>query len=444
MPLNTSGTTTRRTPSSRNSNARRHLNDTRQPNESGIHQTFSQHLTMAVPLLPHRVRSSPIIGPQYEAWKAQVLADGLDDKAIKHEFYTIMKPRWIEQQRQNEKFEADTEKLRKKTDANRESTEHLRTASQHRFAIPIALQGGTLTPLEVHVYRSESGHPPYNRLMRDPQSIVIRTPLVRPDWLGTNGFLVDSLQFIKFITLLYAETMATVPNQQAAGLYELLTSNNHDGKSAFKRIVLRTGKPVPFNPVHPLMAELPHAHGDAMLSHKFLTTTLATNAFGTPQFLPSKTLTGAAQEYPAASEILIQNDCAYRCILESFKNSWDAWEAKKRSQRKKPGKMCLLDHGFLRTVFGKTDDDYSLKIHELGKFFSEPKRKLSCVVVDDWGNIIWKKVWETQNDNITLTAYSYRPTTSTSTFCPVGMRTCEKTQWVSRRRWILCDKVDSV
>jgi len=305
---------------------------------------------MAVPQLPHRIRSSPIIGPQYEAWKAKVQADGMDEAAIKHEFYTVMKPRWIEQQRQNDKFEAETEKLRKKTEANHDSTEHLRSAKQHRFAVPITLQGGTLTPLEVLIYGSESGHPPYNRLMRDPQSIVIRTPLVRPDWLGTNGFLVDSPQFIKFITLLYAETMATVPNHQAAGLYELLTSNNHDGKSAFKRIVLRTCEPVPFNPVRPLMAELPHAHGDAMLSHKFLTTTLAINAFGTPKFLLSKTLTDAAQNYLAASENLIQNDCTYRCILESFKNSWDAWEAKKQSQRKKPGIMCLLDHGFLRTV----------------------------------------------------------------------------------------------
>jgi hypothetical protein len=142
---------------------------------------------MAVPLLPHRVRSSPIIGPQYEAWKTKVLTEGLSEEAIKHEFYIVMKPRWIEQQRQNDKFEADTEKLRKKTDAHRESTEHLRTARQHRFAIPIALQGGTLTPLEVLVYVSESGHPPFNKLMRDPQSIVVRTPLVRTDWLGLVG-----------------------------------------------------------------------------------------------------------------------------------------------------------------------------------------------------------------------------------------------------------------
>ena len=29
-----------------------------------------------------------------------------------------------------------------------------------------------------------------------------------------------------------------------------------------------------------------------------------------------------------------------------------------------------------------------LKLTELSKFFDDPKRKLSCVVVDDWGNVI--------------------------------------------------------
>jgi len=308
---------------------------------------------MAVPLLPHRVRSSPIIGPQYEAWKAKVLTEGLSEDAIKHEFYTVMKPRWIEQQRQNDRFEADTEKLRKKTDANRESTEHLRTASQHRFAIPIALQGGTLTPLEVYIYGSESGHPPFNKLRRDQQTFIVRTPLVRTEWLFTNGFLVDSPAYVKFITLLYAETTAAVPNQQAAELYELLTSNNNDGRSAFKRIVLRTGEPVPNNPAPTTMADLPHAHGDAALSHRFLTTKLEVNAFGSVSFQPSDELTGAAREYLTATRERIQNDCAYRCILESYKNSWDAYEAKKQSQRRSQGSRASWTTGSCELCSGR-------------------------------------------------------------------------------------------
>lgn len=114
------------------------------------------------------------------------------------------------------------------------------------------------------------------------------------------------------------------------------------------------------------MADLPHAVGDAALSHQFLATKLVVDAWGEPIFLPGDELTGAAREYLSASRERIQNDCAYRCILESYKNSWDACEAKKQSQRKKPGQQCLLDHGFLRTLFGKTDeDDYSL-VSELG------------------------------------------------------------------------------
>jgi len=353
---------------------------------------------MAVPLLPHRVRSSPIIGPHYEAWKTKVLTEGLSEDAIKHEFYIVMKPRWIKQQRQNDKFEADTEKLRKKTDANRESTEHLRTASQHRFAIPIALQGGTLTPLEVLVYGSESGHPPFNKLMRDPQSIVVRTPLVRTDWLGHHGFLVDSPSFVKFITLLYAETMAAVPNQQAAALYELLTSNNNDGRSAFKRIVLRTGEPVPNNPAPTRMAELPHALGDAALSHRFLTTKLVVNAWGTVSFQAGDEQTGAAREYLTASRELIQNDCAYRFILESYKNSWDAYEAKKQSS--------------LRT------------------------RSANCPV---WwwtpGEMSYGRRCGTRRPTTSRrTASTCSLITSTSTFFPVGLRTCATTQRASRRR----------
>jgi len=219
---------------------------------------------MAIPNLPHRLAGSSLIKPLYEEWKAKVLAEGLDEAEIKLEFFKVMKPRWIQQQKQNDKFEAETEKLRKKNDAWHTSTEHLRSPKQHRFAIPLSLAASTLSPLEVLIYGSKDGHPPYNKLMRDPQPLVLRTPLLRPEFMFDEGFLVDGSVFIKFITLLYAETMAAVPNQAAAGLYDLLTSNNHDGKSAFKRIVLRaSGDPVPSNPSRPLMAELPHESGDA-------------------------------------------------------------------------------------------------------------------------------------------------------------------------------------
>jgi hypothetical protein len=119
---------------------------------------------MAIPNLPHRLAGSSLIKPLYEEWKAKVLAEGQDEAEINLEFFKVMKPRWIQQQKHNDKFEAETEKLRKKNDAWHTSTEHLRSSKQHRFAIPLSLAASTLSPLEVLIYGSKDGHPPYNKL----------------------------------------------------------------------------------------------------------------------------------------------------------------------------------------------------------------------------------------------------------------------------------------
>jgi len=200
---------------------------------------------MAIPQLPPSLAESAGIAQDYERWKARVLAAGMTEEAITKEFLKLMKPRWKQKLRNDRHFEAETEKLRKKNKAFHESTEHLRTASKHRLAIPISLQNSTLTPLEVTLYGSESEHPPYNKVMRLPAALTLKTPLIRPEWMSIYGFLIDSPDFVKFMTLLYAETMSSIPNPQAAELYYLLDSNNNDGKSAFKRILLRTtGDPV--------------------------------------------------------------------------------------------------------------------------------------------------------------------------------------------------------
>ncbi len=96
----------------------------------------------------------------------------------------------------------------------------------------------------------------------------------------------------------------------------------------------------------------------------------------------------------------IKDDCAYRAIITALKNSWDKYEDKKKSTRSSSKGVQYLDHAYLRSVFGKTDENYSRKLTELSKFFDDPKRKLSCVVVDSWSNVIWKKVWDTQTDSI--------------------------------------------
>jgi hypothetical protein len=297
---------------------------------------------MAIPQLPPSLAESAGIAQDYERWKARVQAAGMTKEAITKEYLKVWKPRWKLKLRQDRQFEAESEKLRKKYKAFHESTEHLRTASKHRLAIPISLQNSTLTPLEVVLYGSDSGHPPYSKLMRQPVAVTLKTPLIRPEWMSIHGFLVDGPDFVKFMTLLYAETMSSIPNYQAAELYNLLDSNNNDGKSAFKRVLLRaTGEPVPFQPSKPRMADLPHMSGNAFLSHPFLNTKLTHSL----TFEPGDVLTGPVLEYLANSNI--KDDCGYRAIITALKNSWDKYEDKKKSTRKSGKGVQYLDHAYL-------------------------------------------------------------------------------------------------
>jgi hypothetical protein len=127
-----------------------------------------------------------------------------------------------------------------------------------------------------------------------------------------------------------------------------------------------------------------------LLSHKFLTAKVEVKD-DTFQIVPSEELSQSLLDYFKDNHK--EDACAYDAVIEGLKESWDK-HYKKNSDK--------LSHKLIRRELGKSvDAGWKLKLTELEAFFSNPDRKLSCVILDIWGNVIWKYVWnDVWNDNI--------------------------------------------
>jgi hypothetical protein len=215
-----------------------------------------------------------------------------------------------------------------------------------------------------------------------------------PDGLllaGRNGIEVGSRYYNRFSKLLLVE--ADDENEGARDVLKHFGERSAHGQyvqTIYLKVVGKSPVPadtprVPLNTMNYGLTSLA-----TLLSHKFLTAKVEVKD-DTFQIVPSEELSQTLLDYFKDTNNV--DACAYDAVIEGFKDSWDK-HYKKNSDK--------LNHKLIRRELGKSvDDGWKLKLTELEKFFANPDRKLSCVILDIWGNVVWKYVWsDVWNDNI--------------------------------------------
>jgi hypothetical protein len=252
--------------------------------------------------------------------------------------------------------------------------------------VPTLYTGRVLT-VEVRIYRFEAafrgGDHARNRLaFAGPEDRL--EPLLRP-----NGFTSDEPEFLDFVRLLADLTSAR--NTMAEKVYNVVMSLS----SPPLRFVLRregdarawaTDPPVPIH-------EVRFGNADEFLSHEFLPTSVVATAEGW-EFAPTESLSKDLVEY-FASVGKVPDDCMDRAVIETWKTSWDSWQAAHPRSRQYSAPLTY------NLVKIRTENDVvggRKSLVQLEKFLADTN--LSVVVMDVWRNVVWKHVHEGPRPNV--------------------------------------------
>jgi len=352
---------------------------------------------MAIPTLPRHFAKYAELRSEYEQWAADVTQQGLDDAEVQFDWTQNIRPN-IQQHYyriRTQHYEQDTYHDVLPVESN--------PSRSHRFASAVrdvTAKSLARYTLVLNIYGGDA--PAYNTWLRGPlvfTALNLRVPaeLVRAG--AGRGFLRGEPAEAMLLKVLEVEQNYDPMAEQV--LRVLGDTNDFDGQSYFRRFTLEQrgkGIPVDYTPMFGGDTKAGLVSVSTLLSHEWLTATAAVEGgellFTDANFVSPKVLEHL-EKLPAA----YKDDCVYRALLEAYKDngtskSWDA-HYKKNSKK--------LTHELLRDMLGQpVGGGWKVRIGDLGKFFGRPELSLSCVVLDLWGNVLWKRVWEKseRNENI--------------------------------------------
>lgn len=254
-----------------------------------------------------------------------------------------------------------------------------------------------------------------------------------PDGLllaGRNGIEIGSRYYNRFSKLLLVE--ADDGNEGARDVLKHFGERSAHGQYVQTLYLKVVGKsPVPADTPRVPLNEMNYGLTSlaTLLSHKFLSAKVEVS---NQDFIivPEEELSQTLLDY--FKDNSKEDACAYDAVIEGFKDSWDK-HYKKNSDK--------LNHKLIRRELGKSvDDGWKLKLTDLEAFFSNPDRKLSCVILDIWGNVVWKYVWDDHSRNINpktlyLMAHNehvWRISTEARSVANLGMREKEVSEEVPK------------
>ena len=196
-----------------------------------------------------------------------------------------------------------------------------------------------------------------------------------------NGFLVESDEFDAFARLLF--NLSQEQNTAASRILEIiqnLTSRLH-------RVVLRQeGDPRPWynQAVRVEDTRFGGTHSP-LLSHVLLPSRVKKTLVGC-EFFPVDVNEELVKYFEDAK---LADDCMDRALMENWKASWDKWNSKHPNSSQYPEP---LTYHLIRSRTDASELGGRKDLHQLEKFLE--KTNLSCVILDVWGNNIWKHVHE--------------------------------------------------
>jgi hypothetical protein len=333
---------------------------------------------MSVPTLPVLWLREEQVRNEYDRWRDEALASGKTAKELKDEFHDGgVRARLGQRFRLLNAFTDE--------DGNRKLLSHGFSAELYA---EVPAEKKKMLTIEVRVL-GDNG-----RLLRDPMMLNIQHYRLPDGVLVAGrgaGFGVGSRAYNDFLNLLLAEAQ-----DNSGGAHRVLSvvGNTSDfGASGVKSIALsvKNSAPVPVDePVVPLTRmNYGLTNFGKLLSHDYLRAKVEVLEDGDFALVPSEPLTDALLAYYEGEEFV--NACGYDAIVCGLKESWDK-HYKKNSEK--------LTHKLVRRELGKSvGDGWKLKLVELEVFFANPDRKLSCVILDLWGNVLWKRVWDEAQQN---------------------------------------------
>ena len=336
---------------------------------------------MSVPTLPVLWLREEQVRNEYDRWRDEGLASGKTAKELRDEFHDGgVRARLGQRFRLLNAFTDEDGNRKLLADGfSRELYDELPAEKKKMLTIEVRVLG-------------DGG-----KLLRDPMLLSVQHYRLPDGVLVAGrgaGFGVGSRAYNDFLNLLLAEAQ-----DNSGGAHRVLSvvGNTSDfGASGVKSIALsvKGSAPVPVGEPAVPLTHLNYGltNFGKLLSHDYLRAKVEVLEDGDFALVPSEPLTDALLAYYEGEEFV--NACAYDAIVCGLKESWDK-HYKKNSEK--------LTHKLVRRELGKSvGDGWRVKLVELEIFFANPDRKLSCVILDLWGNVLWKRVWDEaqQNKNI--------------------------------------------
>ena len=368
---------------------------------------------MDVPTLPAIWLRDTQVKNEYDAWRDRALASGLSASEMNREFH-----KGGVRARLKKFYEV------RQAFADEENNRGLLKDFSAELYAPVPEHKKRMLTIEVRVLGENL------RLLRDPMLFVVQH-FRMPDGLllagrGT-GFGYGSREYFAFINLLYAEAQES--GGGARRILSVVGNTSDFGASGVKSIALSVKNSAPVAADAPLVPMREKVVGltsiGKLISHKFIKSKVEVLPDGDFAFVPSEELTEGLLNFFAENEK--EDACAYDAIIGGFKESWD-------KHYKKPS--MKLTHALIRRELGKNvGDGWKVKLTDLEVFFADENRKLSCVIIDLWGNVVWKRVWEEQAQNnhisprtlylLTHNEHVWRISTEAQSLANTGVRNAE-------------------
>jgi hypothetical protein len=218
--------------------------------------------------------------------------------------------------------------------------------------------------------------------MRDEVTFTTLNIHVPATILVPDGFTLDDDAYHNFSQLLL--------QSHASHVLELMGGlPSHDWASGLRRIrvsIVGERDHSPDAPVKPIeVVEFGLTAADTALSHRFLPSRIVPTDGGY-EFQSAVDLPDSVQAY-FASQPAITDDCFYRAVLAWWKPAWDAHYNSPANK---------LTHALIQSELGRTD--YAVRTSDIESFLC--KRRLSCVILDILGNLVWKYTAPARNKHI--------------------------------------------
>jgi hypothetical protein len=333
---------------------------------------------MDVPTLPILWARDTHVLKEYDKWRNDALRSGKSPKEIRSEYFNGVR------QRLGRVFALHNEAF---VNEEGEPNDLLQVGDVFDAKPLVPDDKKKLLTIEARLVREDG------KELRKPMRFNVYHYLVPEGLLqaGKVGFELNSPHYRRFQVLLLGEVK---DGNEGAGDVLALFGDRSTHTEYTQTIYLKvvTSSPLPADEPRVPLSQMSYGLTTLgkLLSHEFLTAKTELLPDGDFKLVPSEQLSQTMLDYYEGNEFT--DACVYDAVVQGLKDSWDK-HYKKNSDK--------LTHKLIRLELGKSvNDGWKLKLIDLERFFANPDRKLSCVILDIWGNVVWKRVWEDYSKNI--------------------------------------------